>query len=235
MFKELFLSFFTFFITTWVVTYLIALFVRTDLRIHRPLRTSIAISLFISFIGMNINLTPLVSGWINTKIFASKQASLSSEEVLKMKNEFLTNLDQLVAKPEQITPQNRNELFQKYSMLFPQPQQDLTNYFNNISRFYDCQQSFFEDALQAMKTKKTVKSERRKACQEADGSFFVRQTLIPAEQSKSDDEVISTLAKGKKVVREGKELTITQEMLQQNIARQQKNKEVLRALFTGGN
>lgn len=234
MFKDILLTFFTFFITTWIVTYVLSLFVRMDWRIHRPLRTTIVFSLLISFIGLNINLSPALARWIDQKVLTAKPIVLNAEESNKMKNDFLTSLEQFIAQPDKITAQNRNELFEKYKALFPQPQQDLANYFTNIAKFYDCQQSFYEDALQAIKTKKIVKSERRKACHESDGSFFGRQNMIPPQQAKTDDEVVESLAKGKKIMREGKEVSVSEEMLKQSITLQQKNKELLRAIFTGG-
>ena len=232
--KDILLSFTIFFSSTWVVTYLLSFLVRNDWRIQNPLRSTAVLSLFISFVGLNINLSPLMTRWVDQKLFAPKQVALTPEEAAKMKNEFLSSLERFIAQPDQITAQNRNELFTKFAPLFPQPQQDLTNYFNNIARFYDCQQSFYEDSMQAMKTHKVVKSEKRKACHEAEGSFFGRPKMIPEQQAKADDEVIEMLAKGKKIVRDGKEVTVNEELLKQNIAAQQKNKEVLRALFTGG-
>ncbi len=234
MLKDVLLTFSTFFITTWIVSYFLSIFVRNDWRIHRPLRSSIVFSLLVSFIGLNINLSPALARWIDKKVISARPIKLNAEEASKMKNEFLTALEQFIAQPDQITMEKRNELFEKYKALFPQPQQDLTNYFNNIAKFYDCQQSFYEDAMQAMKTKKVVKSERRKACHEADGNFFVREKMIPPQQAKADDEVIESLAKGKKIIRDGKEVTVSEEMLKKSIELQQKNKEVLRVLFTGG-
>lgn len=234
MFVDIMISFLTFFITTWLITYLLILFVRIDWRIQRPLRLSVVLALFVSFIGLNINLTPMIARWISSKMPAPKAAALTPEEALKLKNEFLSSLEKFVAQPNQITPQNRNELFNRYAVLFPNPQNDLNIYFSNIAKFYDCQQFFYEDALQAMKTKKIAKSEKRKECHSADGSFFNRKNLIPEVQAKADDEAIESLAKGKKIVRDGKEVTVTEGLLQQQIAAQQKNKEVLRALFSGG-
>ena len=234
MFKDVLLTFLTFFFTTWIVTYVLSFFVRVDWRIHRPLRTTIVFSFLISFIGLNINLSPALAKLIDQKILTAKPTALNAEETAKFKNEFLTALEQFISQPDKITAQSRNEMFEKYKVLFPQPQQDLSLYFNNIAKFYDCQQSFYEDALQDIKTKKVVKSERRKACHESDGNFFGREKMIPQPQAKADDEVIESLAKGKKIVRDGKEVTVSEEMLKQSITLQQKNKEVLRVLFTGG-
>lgn len=235
MFKDLILTFLTFFFTTWIATYALSFFVRTDWRIHRPLRTTIVFALLISFIGLNINIAPAMARWIDQTVFVGKSATLNAEETVKMKNEFLIAIEQFVSQPEKINLENRNQLFEKYKSLFPQPQQDLMNYFNNIAKFYDCQQVFFEDALKAVKTQKIVKSDKRKACHAADGSFFARKTMIPPEQAKVDDDVIESLAIGKKIIREGKEVKINEELLKKSITLQQKNKEVLRALFMGGN
>ena len=231
---DIFLSFLTFFVITWVTTYVLVFFVRNDWRIQRPMRTSVVLALFVSFVGLNINLTPMISRWVSSKLPAPKAAPLTTEEALKMKNEFLSNLEKFVAQPEQITQQARNELFNRYAGLFPNPQTDLTAYFNSIASFYDCQQAFYEDALQAMKTKKATKSEKRKACHIADGSFFNRKNMIPETQAKADDDAIESLAKGKKIVRDGKEVNVTEELLKQQITAQQRNKEVLKALFSGG-
>lgn len=234
MFKDIALSFFVFFATTFISTYILTFFIRNDWRIQRPLRSSVVFALLVSFIGLNINITPVIARWIDTKVFQPKPANLSNEDMLKMKNDFLTALEQFVAQPEKVTPEVRNAAFNKFAPLFPNPQQDLTNYFNSISGFYDCQQAFYEDALQAMKTKKTVKSAKRKACHEADGSFFNRAHLIPDQQAKADDEVIELLAKGKKIVKDGKEVKVTEDLLKQSIMAQQKNKEILRMIFTNG-
>lgn len=233
MFMDILISFLTFFITTWAVTYVLVFFVRNDWRIQRPMRTSVVLALFVSFVGLNINLTPMMSRWISSKLPAPKAAPLTAEETLKLKNEFLSNLEKFVAQPEQVTQQARNELFSRYAGLFPNPQTDLTTYFNSIAGFYDCQQAFYEDALQSMKTKKVTKSEKRKACHSADGSFFNRKNMIPEAQAAADDEAIESLAKGRKIVRDGKEVTVTEELLKQQIAAQQRNKEVLKALFAG--
>ena len=231
--RDIVISFGTFFVTTWIVTYALYFWVRKDWNIQRPIRSTMALSFLVAFIGLNMNLTPMATRWIESKLPAPTPPALTAEETLKLKNEFLTNLEKFMAQPEQITPQARNELFNRYAALWPQPQADLGTYFNNIAKFYDCQQAFYEDALQAMKTKKVAMSDKRKECYDADGSFFNRAKMIPETQAKADSEVVELLAHGKKIMKDGKEVPVNEDLIKRNIASQQKNKEVLRALFTG--
>lgn len=155
-------------------------------------------------------------------------------DAVQLKNGFLQMLDRFAQDPTQVTPANIKKLFEDFSALFPNGEKDKKIYYENLFTFMDCDQSYFEDALKALQTKKNQKSEKRAKCQQLDGIFFNRKLMIPEETARVNDQVIETIANGKKIIQDGKEVEINEGVLKQNIEAHERSKDVLKVIFSEG-
>lgn len=147
------------------------------------------------------------------------------------KNDFLITVESIMSNPVQLTAESKQGLFKQFELLFPHGAADREAYRVELAEVYDCQAAFYEDAIAALKSKKSVKSKRREECQQKPGRFFNRELLITADVAKTNDSTIESLALGKKIVQGGQELKIDEAFLKQNLEDQKRNIEVLKVLF----
>jgi hypothetical protein len=172
--------------------------------------------------------------FLSFKVVPPRDLAAEQTNALNRKNEFMKILDQLVANQSQLNAEVKKKVFEEYKDLFPNGAKDKQVYYQNLATFVDCNIAYFEDAKQALKTKKNQKSEKRQKCQEMDGMFFNRAKLVPPEQAKVNDQVIETIAKGKKIVEDNKEVQINEGILQQALENQNKSLETLKIIFAEG-
>lgn len=115
---------------------------------------------------------------------------------LQMKADFLRTVDALSTQPNQIDGNLKAKLFQQFAPLFQKPEDRMT-YEHSISQVYECQRSFWEDALATRKSHHIVKSKNTEECRNFDGAFFNRPHLIPEQVAADNDKTLETLATGK--------------------------------------
>ena len=166
--------------------------------------------------------------------FQSQDPTVKQNEALQLKAQFMQELDQFMANPANISKDSKAKFFKKYSDLFPNGEDDRKIYYQNLLTLIQCNEAYFTDALTALKTKQNQKSDLRKQCQQTDGIFFNRKFMVPEEQARLNDQVIETIAKGKKIIQDNKEIEVNEGILKQNIEQQQKTKEMLKIIFTEG-
>lgn len=210
------------------VSYAITQLLKEDLRLQKPGKLISALVLLILTTLTLARLTPIAS----YAYFQSIDPAVQQNEALQLKAQFMQELDLLVGNPTKITKETKSALFKKFQTLFPNGEKDRNIYLQNLLNLLECNEAYFADALEAFKSKKNQKSEKRKTCQQQDGTFFNRKYLIAEEQSKLNDQVIETIANGKKIIQDNKEIEINEGVLKQNIEQQQKNKDMLRTIFS---
>lgn len=150
---------------------------------------------------------------------------------VKVKEEFLKSIDQMVQNPQLITKENKEKLSKGINEAFGGNNQ-WTEAGNSIFTAFACQKFFLKDALEAQKSKKFVKSEDRAKCENYDGSFFNREKLVTADQGKGNDTVIRSIASQEKVPFGGGEpKKVTEDMLQENLKKQDQLIENLKQIF----
>ncbi len=145
------------------------------------------------------------------------QAQAQVDPVIQMKTNFLKSVEQLISNPTAITAETKNKLKTEYASLFKTDEERKNSYLT-VQRFYECQRYFWEDAFAAFKSKVTVKSGDRKACEKEPGGFFQRENLMSAEIVKSNDDIILKLAERKRIPSsDGKELEVNEKMLRETL------------------
>ncbi len=155
----------------------------------------------------------------------------AAQKIHQTKNSFLSTVENLVANPVQLTESSKQALFEQFSILFPHGKEDKTVYRDQMTRIYNCQKIFYEDALQALKIKKTVKSEARQNCQILKGDFFGRDLLVPEDVARANDETIASVASNKKLIQNGQEIKVDEGYLRQGIEEQTRKLQTLSLLF----
>jgi hypothetical protein len=151
---------------------------------------------------------------------ANNKPMTEAELALKKKADFIKTVDALLSQPS-LSTEAKTQLVQNYADIFGSSTEKI-EYKTAIGSFYRCQKSFYEDALKAMKSKKFVKSEDRLKCHSEKGLFFNRDLLVPTEVAKNDDTVIETLAQGKPIMHDGKEVKVDQKSLEDGVAAQKR-------------
>ncbi len=154
------------------------------------------------------------------------------DPALKAKSDFLKIVEQFIAAPDQITPENKQKFFQQFSGLFPNGAADKKRYEKEILSVYDCQRFFWEDAVASYKSKTAIKSDARKECETASGAFYNREKLVPAESAKANDDTIKNLAAHKRLpASDGKELEVNEKMLNTTLEAQVKAVSAIKKIF----
>jgi hypothetical protein len=163
---------------------------------------------------------------------SAPQAQAQVDPALRMKQDFLKTVDALAGVPDQITPDNTKKLFDSFAALFPKGDKDRETYENAILAAYSCQQFFIEDALSSMKFGKALKSDDRKHCEAQDGAFFARQTLVPPDVAKGNDDFVEHMAAHKPVAGPGgKQVEITEAMIRGDLENQIRKSQAVKRIF----
>lgn len=161
-----------------------------------------------------------------------QQAAAQNDPKLQLKAAFLNDLDQLTGSNEAITPAVVGNLFGKYESLFPHGDADRALYASAVMGVYQCQEYFYEDALASFKSRKAVKSEERDHCEKADGTFFNRDKLIPADMAKGNAEAIELLAQRKPLTDgAGKSVDVSEDSIRTKLEAQMHRIDVTKRLF----
>ena len=151
---------------------------------------------------------------------------------MQLKQDFLRTVDDLAGAPDKINEGLLKQLFEKAGPLFPNGATDREQYAKAVLDVYTCQQVLYEDALASFKFKKGVKSEDRERCEKADGRFFNRERLVPAEVATQNAQLIDTIAARKPLDGpEGKKVELTEAMIRGSLEGQIKKSEAVRRIF----
>lgn len=155
----------------------------------------------------------------------------AAQKIHQIKSSFLSTVENLIANPVQLTESSKQALFEQFKVLFPHGKEDRSVYGDQIAQVYSCQKIFYEDALQALKTKKAVKSEGRQNCQSLKGDFFGRVLLVPEDVARANDETIASVASNKKLIQNGQEIKIDEGYFRQGREEQTRKLQTLSLLF----
>ncbi|MBX9768234.1 MAG: hypothetical protein K2X47_13250 [Bdellovibrionales bacterium] len=161
-------------------------------------------------------------------------AAPSQEEQAKIqaKQEFLKAIDALVQNPTLVTPDTKNQLFQKYAPILGADEKARKSNIHSLIAAYECQAHFLSDFQKSIEKKKVYKSSNREACQKVEGTFFGRDFLITAEMVKSNDDVIDKAVKTQRVpAADGKEQVVTAESIQASLDAQNKAVQIVKSIL----
>lgn len=165
---------------------------------------------------------------------AQQPAAPSPEDQARIqaKQEFLKAIDALVQNPTLVTPDTKNQLFQKYSPILGADDKARKSTIGSLVAAYECQAHFLSDFQKSIEKKKVYKSSNREACQKLDGAFFGRELLITPEMAKSNDDVIDKAVKTQRVpAADGKEQIVTVESIQASFEAQSKAVQIVKSIL----
>lgn len=170
---------------------------------------------------------------MNTALTATNppQSQQTDQPKQSPKNEFLIAVDQLLADPSRINPETKKALFERFADLFPRGDADRLAARAELADLFTCQEAFYEDAIVSVRSQKPEKSPRRELCQEKPGAFFERTELIPDEVAKVDDDTIASIAAGKSLTQNGKEIKVDETFLRQKLDELRRRQNALKILF----
>lgn len=152
---------------------------------------------------------------------------LGSEDEMKVRKEFITLLDQGLAKPEQLTPQIQQQVFNSFKGIYENPQV-LPVYRGNIANFMLCSRMLVSDALESMKQKKEVRSQDHQQCVTLTGEFFGREKLLDPSFVAPYEQVIASYSARKPA---SKDKMLTQAELEARLRNQDVALQVLGFFF----
>jgi len=145
---------------------------------------------------------------------SSQSSTLPDDPVLRMKAEFLKSVEQVIRNPDSATPDYKKKVFADFKDLIPKEKSARVVFSKPVLDLISCQRTFWEDAMASYKAKKVVKSEDLTACEKESGSFFGRQTLLPPEAVKHNDEMLEKISKHEPITGpDGKSVELKEDML----------------------
>lgn len=121
---------------------------------------------------------------------------IGTEEEVRVRQEFLKMVEQLVGNPNQVTPEVRQQVISSFQGIFGN-QQLSQLYKQNIANFFLCGKAYMVDAIKSVEQKKEIKSADQATCAALTGEFFGRQKLIPDEFAKPYVETITMVSRGR--------------------------------------
>ena len=160
------------------------------------------------------------------------QAQQPVDPALQLKANFLATVESLVQNPTAINTENKKKLFTEYATLFPK-KSDREAAGKAVSKVYNCQRLFWEDAMASYKAHQVVKSDARKECETMAGTFFNREKLLPDEVIKSNEATISVFAERKRIpAADGKSsVEVNETMLRNALDAQVKATDAIKKIF----
>jgi hypothetical protein len=147
----------------------------------------------------------------------AQQSSVAPEDpMMKMKGEFLKSVEMVIRNPETNTPEFKKKVFADFKDLIPKDKAARAEFAKPLLNLINCQRYFWEDALASYKSKKVIKSESRVACENLDGAFFGRKTLVPPEGIARNEEMLNKFAKHEQVPGpDGKPVDVKEDLLRE--------------------
>ena len=200
-------------------------------------QTPVLFATFFSLVFCGYNFMTIYNG--NTLYTASNAKAQNQQQtaqqpmdpVLKMKADFLAQIEGAIQNPKLITKEFKTKLFKDFSKLFSNKDAK-QSYKKAISEVYGCQKVFWEDALAAYKTKHTVKSDSRKECENLNGEFFNRPKMIPEETAKVNDKLMEQIASNQRLpASDGKTVELSEKMVQSALEAQRLALEAVNSIF----
>jgi hypothetical protein len=194
----------------------------------------VLVATFFSFFSthntlLNIYQNGTIAGYQQAVAAAQQQAQ--GQQNLSPKERLLKDLEAVANSQGPVSKELKAQFETIYKDMF-KSEKDKKAAYGDILAFYDCQKYFWEDALSAFNSQKTVKSDARKECETKAGGFFEREKLFTAEMVKNNDNTIALFASRKRIpASDGKEMEVNEKMLRQTLDAQSKAVANLQALL----
>lgn len=220
-----------------VVTLVIAFVAWLGLNKLGGLRLSAWVPVFVGLFFSLFNASSVVIGIYQNRNWAEYQRQQAQAvplegEVSELKQKFLAEVEQMIVSPNLITAQSQAALFQRYANLFKAQGEDVKLYAKALSEAYDCEKTFFEDAIASLQKKEAVVSEKQKACEALPGTFFGREKLITQQIIARNQAVMNSVLSGQPLKdAQGNEIQITEEVLKGNLNTQMTRIQALQTIF----